>query len=201
MIMTFGMLVQFIYAHLMGFYFQKNLALERANWMYDQYGETAREQMKQEGFDKEMEALPYPYEEPNGFILLAKVGGEVAGGVAIKPLSNTKNVRTEKKSESEVRVCEVKRLFVSNRFRGLGIGKLISERCIKEAACSGYDIMVLGTIDDSHHAPARRIYESIGFKQRAPYGVYADIEDLPSHYLFFGLSLPEWAQNVRITCS
>ena len=139
----------------------------------------ARQVLKEQGFDKEMEALPYPYVEP-GFILLAKVGEEVAGGVAIKcPPNGLKYVRTKTKSESEVRACEMKRMFVTDRFKGQGIGKMLAKACIKEASSLGYDIMVLDTADPKvpamhFMAAAYNLYVSVGFKLRSPYGVHGD---------------------------
>ena len=121
-----------------------------------------------------MDALPYPYEEPNGFILLAKVNNDVAGCVALKPLPDALNVSTTTQQKSKttsadsvmLQVCEMKRLFVSDRFKRMGIGKALVKACIQEATLVGYGVMVLDTRDDSHFAPAQAIYEMHGFRKR-----------------------------------
>lgn len=148
------------------------------------YGEFVREVLRKQGFEKEMESLPYPYEEPLGFILLAKIGREFAGAVAMRPLPKKFSMKARTNSESEMRVCEMKRMYVSERFRGLGIGKLLAQSCVKEAALCGYDMMVLDTRDDSIFAPARSIYEKVGFQKREPY--YENDDD---GMLFYELDL------------
>ena len=85
--------------------------------------------------DKELAALPYPFIEPHGFILLAKVSdshshsdndsdSEFAGAIACKPvtgedLKNVYNDNDDSDDTSSLKVCEVKRLFVKDKFKGM----------------------------------------------------------------------------------
>ena len=115
-------------------------------------------------FDKEMDNLPYPYGEPEGFIILAMLGDQIAGCVALKPLPSAINV------QQGVRVCEMKRLFVKESLRGLGIGQQLVETCLSSARKLPYDLMVLDTIP--RLTSANKIYQQFGFipRQEAYYG-------------------------------
>ena len=58
--------------------------------------------------------------------------------------------------------CEMKRLWVESRFRGMGIGRRLVQRCIARARELGYRRMTLWT--NSVLTSARRIYENEGFR-------------------------------------
>ena len=126
-----------------------------------QYHEWLNEDLCFQSFDQEMASLPRPYSEPDGFILLAELGGEVAGCVALKPLPAAIGT-------GEARVCEMKRLFVPGKFRGRGIGKLLVKSCIDLARGLGlYDLMVLDTLE--RLSAANAVYAQAGFTTRGPY--------------------------------
>ncbi len=104
-------------------------------------------------FQKELKELPGKYAPPSGQLLIAYVEGKPAGCVAFQQI--------------EVRVCEMKRLFVSKRFQGLGIGKQLVSRLIAEAKEAGYDIMRL----DTHPwmTTAQNLYQGFGFYEIEAY--------------------------------
>ena len=79
---------------------------------------------------------------------------EVAGCIALRPLGP--------------KVCEMKRLFVRDQFRGMQIGRLLIERVIADAKEIGYDAMRLDTFPPKM-GKAVRLYESYGFREIAPY--------------------------------
>jgi putative acetyltransferase len=68
-----------------------------------------------QGFDEELATLPGKYAPPNGRIYLAEADEAIAGCIALRPMN-------------EDGVCEMKRLFVREEFRGKGIGKILTER-------------------------------------------------------------------------
>lgn len=97
--------------------------------------------------EKEFSEFQTMYGHPGGAYLLAFVDDDVAGGVGLR--------------RWEAGVCEMKRLYVYDRFKGKGIGKALCEELIKEAKRIGYASMRLDTID--RLATAIRLYKSLGF--------------------------------------
>ncbi len=107
-----------------------------------------------QGFEDELENLPDRYAPPWGRLYLADVDDTVAGCIALRPL--------------ESNVCEMKRLFVREKFRGMQIGKMLIERLIADAKNIGYDAMRLDTFPPKM-GKAVRLYESYGFRTIDPY--------------------------------
>ena len=106
-----------------------------------------------QGFDEELATLPYKYAEPEGSILLAFVGNECAGVVALKKL--------------EEGICEMKRLYVKPAFQGLGLGRQLAEKIMEEARQKGYRVMKLDTLRRLESAVA--LYQKLGFETTQPY--------------------------------
>ena len=86
----------------------------------------------QRAFDEELTGLPGKYARPQGRLLLAYLDdGEPAGCVALRDLGDG--------------VCEMKRMFVPEAFRGRGVGRALAERIIAEGKEAGYRAMRLDT--------------------------------------------------------
>lgn len=107
-----------------------------------------------QSFDKELADLPGDYAPPDGRLLLASIGGELAGCVALHKL------------ESEV--CEMKRLYLRPKFRGHGLGRTLVERILSEARSIGYRRMRLDTVEPVMR-DAVAMYRRFGFRDIAPY--------------------------------
>lgn len=107
-----------------------------------------------QGFDKELERLPGEYAPPDGRLFVAEHEGKVAGCIVLKRLGPD--------------TCEMKRLYVRDDFRGLGIGRILADKLIAEARVIGYRKMALDTIEDKMKA-AVGLYRSLGFLPRQPY--------------------------------
>jgi len=101
-----------------------------------------------QGFDTELADLPGKYAPPNGRIYIAAVAENIAGCIAVRPMD-------------EEGICEMKRLFVREEFRGLGIGRLLAERIIADARQIGYRTMRLDTLQRME--TARALYTTLGF--------------------------------------
>jgi GNAT superfamily N-acetyltransferase len=105
------------------------------------------------GFEEELARLPKPYDRPGGTLLLATVGGNPAGCIALKSLDD--------------RSCEMKRLYLKPEYHGLGIGRLLVSRLIEEASAIGYTSMLLET--GPLQVEALGLYAALGFRRVASY--------------------------------
>jgi ribosomal protein S18 acetylase RimI-like enzyme len=106
-----------------------------------------------QGFEDELAGLPGKYAPPEGALLLALQGADVCGCVALRKL--------------EPGVCEMKRLFVRPKYRGLGLGQALAKAIIAEAVAKGYAAMRLDTL--AQLTEAIQLYEHLGFQEIASY--------------------------------
>jgi GNAT superfamily N-acetyltransferase len=104
-------------------------------------------------FEAWLASLPGPYAPPRGRLLVARRGGEPAGCVALRALDDETG--------------EVKRLYVRERFRGLGLARALVQALIDTAHEVGYKRLRLDTHDSM--IPAQTLYRSFGFREIAPY--------------------------------
>lgn len=109
-----------------------------------------------QGLQDELNAAATVYGPPEGKTLLALRDGQVCGGVAYRDLHDGS--------------CEMKRMFVPERFQGHGTGRLLCEALIKTASDDGFHLMRLDT--GYLNAEATRMYESMGFSPCAPHHDY-----------------------------
>lgn len=106
-----------------------------------------------QSFEEELAGLPGRYGPPGGAILLAHHRCHAAGCVALRDLGKG--------------VCEMKRMFVRPRFRGLGLGRALAEAIVSEGRRLGYRTMKLDTVPKLQTALS--IYRDLGFRKTAPY--------------------------------
>jgi len=125
-----------------------------------------------QGINDELSDFATMYGNPGGLFLLARREGTLVGGVGLRGL--------------EPKLCEMKRLYVYDEFKGMGAGRKLCLALIHEARRLGYERMRLDTLD--RMVPARGLYESLGFRPIAPYRpnpdpstVYMEL-DLGSEY-------------------
>jgi len=109
-----------------------------------------------QGLDAELSTLATTYGPPRGRALLARRGDEVSGGVGMRDMGDG--------------ICEMKRLFVPDRFQGSGLGRQLCEALFAQAAADGYHLMRLDTGRQNTEAIA--MYESMDFRRRSPYRDY-----------------------------
>jgi len=107
-----------------------------------------------QNFEKELANLPGDYAAPEGRLLLAYEDIQLAGCVALR--------------RADQEVCEMKRLFLREEFRGRGLGRQLIEAIIREARQIGYERIRLDTLPPKMN-DAIALYRSCGFKQTAPY--------------------------------
>ncbi len=122
-----------------------------------------------QGFEAELEALPGKYAMPDGRLYLAYSDENLAGCIALRKLDDG--------------ICEMKRLFVRDGFRGEKIGVQLIEKLIDDAKTIGYLMMRLDTYPPKM-GKAVKLYESHGFEVIPPY-----YENPHEHVLFMELAL------------
>ncbi|MCC0644640.1 MULTISPECIES: GNAT family N-acetyltransferase [unclassified Clostridioides] len=133
--------------------------LENVKILFTEYSNSLNIDLCFQDFNNELKTLPGKYEKPSGSLILAFVDENLAGCVALKKL--------------EDKVCELKRLYVRDKFRGLKIGKILLEEIVEEAKKIGYTYMRLDTLPSMKSAQG--LYEKIGFYDIDPY-TYNPIE-------------------------
>ncbi len=124
--------------------------------LFKEYAESLNFSLCFQNFDEELKNLPGEYFPPEGSLLLAEYNGLPAGCVALRKIDHD--------------ICEMKRIYVKNNFRGLQIGKLLANKIIDEARRIGYKKMRLDTVHTMK--AAQTLYKSLGFYEINPYGYH-----------------------------
>jgi len=127
--------------------------IDAVRTLMKEYADFLGEDLTFQGFKRELADLPGKYAPPWGALLLARVGKDSAGCVALRRLSPG--------------ICEMKRLFVRPRYRGTGAGRLLAGKIIQEGEALGYKAMRLDTLE--RLTSAVELYKSLGFRQIPPY--------------------------------
>ena len=102
-----------------------------------------------QGFEAELAELPGKFAMPNGRLYLAYSDEKLAGCIALRKLDDG--------------ICEMKRLFVREGFRGEHIGIQLIEKFIEDATTLGYKKMRLDTFPPKM-GKAVSLYHSHGFE-------------------------------------
>jgi len=128
-------------------------AVEACRRLFVEYQQGLGVSLCFQGFDQELAMLPGDYARPRGRLLLARISGEPAGCVALRPLADG--------------AAEMKRLYVRSAFRGMGLGRTLAECVIDEARSLGYRALKLDTLPAM--IEAQRLYAELGFVDTVPY--------------------------------
>ena len=116
------------------------------NWEFkDYFDETV--------WNHELDSLEEYYIPPTGELLLALQHSEPAGCIALKQFS--------------ISICELKRLFVNERFRGQGVARQLVSEILEKAKIYGYDAVRLEFVE--LFVESKSLYTSMGFKNIEAY--------------------------------
>ncbi|WP_372881991.1 GNAT family N-acetyltransferase [Psychromonas sp.] len=91
----------------------------------------------------------YYLPEQASLYLIARLDGEIVGGCGIAPFNNSKTI------------CELRKLFLLPRARGLGIGKKLTGQCLDFAQAAGFKQCYLDTLANMDSAIG--LYQKLGF--------------------------------------
>lgn len=139
---------QVIYHHV-----SQSLDFQAAKELFVEYSKVMHLDLGFQDFADELKALPDRYSGPKGDLILATVGDQLAGSVAVH--------------EFKPSIAEMKRLYVRDAFRHLGIGQELVARILVSAKSLGYQSIRLDTLDKMQSAI--KLYEAAGFKNIQPY--------------------------------
>lgn len=95
---------------------------------------------------------------PRSAYLLAYIGTVAAGSAALHPLTDT--------------LAEVRRVYVPTRWRRRGVASALMVALEDDARALGYTVLRLETGQRQNAALA--LYQGLGWRRIAPFGVYAD---------------------------
>jgi GNAT superfamily N-acetyltransferase len=119
--------------------------------LFEEYAASLDVDLCFQDFDRELAELPGDYRAPRGSLLVADVGGQAVGCIALRPLAG-----------SDAAAGEVKRLYLRVASRGSGAGRALAEAVIERARATGYRTLKLDTL--ASMTAARTLYTSLGFR-------------------------------------
>ncbi|MBS0343976.1 MAG: GNAT family N-acetyltransferase [Proteobacteria bacterium] len=152
--------------------------IEASRAIFREYADSLHVDLCFQNFEEELALLPGDYAEPRGALLLALIdaspvegsgnalqqiargdgrAANVAACCALRPLD----------AADYPNAAEMKRLYVRPAFRGMGLGRQLTEAILDVARGAGYACVLLDTLDDME--AARTLYEDLGFEEVPPY--------------------------------
>jgi putative acetyltransferase len=101
-------------------------------------------------FDETTDHLSEVFKTSGSVYFVAELDGKIIGGGGVYPTANLPDG-----------TCELVKLYLSNKARGKGIGKLLLEKCMAAAKELGYKKIYLETMPEL--TVAIPMYEKMGF--------------------------------------
>lgn len=127
--------------------------LAYAKELFKEYANSLGFDLSFQDFEEEFASLPGDYTPPDGRLFLALENNEIIGCVGLRKFTSS--------------ICEMKRMYVREKYRGKGIGRKLAIAVIDAAKKIGYQEMRLDTVPWMTEAIA--LYLSIGFIEIKPY--------------------------------
>jgi len=127
--------------------------LDNIRALFTEYAQSLEVDLCFQDFNQELDSLPGKYAYPNGRLYIAYLDDKVAGCIALR--------------RYDERRSELKRLYIRDGYRGLGISKLLVQKIIEDAIELEYESILLDTLNTMK--PAINLYKSFGFEEIEPY--------------------------------
>lgn len=139
------------------------VALDDARQLFEAYGAWLGDLVGTTTLPREIATLPAPFEAPSGVLLLARdEAGRAVGVVGVREHSGV--------------ACEIKRLFVREDARGLGLGRALARAGLDHARALGYKECYLTSLPDSMPG-ALRMYRSLGFEYTEAFRDFSHVRE------------------------
>ena len=120
---------------------------EQGRILFREYAEGLGIDLAYQNFERELLDIERMYSPPCGCLLLARNAAVTCGCVGVRALAE--------------QTCEMKRLYVKDTHRDLGLGLRLSELVMKRASSLGYRFMRLDTLPAMQ--AAQGLYRQLGF--------------------------------------
>ena len=88
-------------------------------------------------FEKSTDALSEIFIHPNSAYYIIEVDGEIAGGGGFYPTEGL-----------EEKTCELVKMYLSGKFRGLGLGQVLLAHLMQKAKAKGFEKMYIETMPE-----------------------------------------------------
>lgn len=128
-------------------------AFNTAKSLFIEYAQKLDIDLCFQSFDQELLDLPDMYGSPAGGLLLVSQADEWVGCAGVRRLDQA--------------ACELKRMYLRDSMRGMGIGRILLGAALDLAQMLGYEKIRLDTLPSMETAIA--LYRSVGFTEIPPY--------------------------------
>lgn len=121
--------------------------------LFIEYVQSLNVDLAFQDFETELNTLPGKYAPTEGTLILALVDKKAAGCIALRKITDD--------------VCEMKRLYVRDNYRKMGIGRRLIDMVIEKAKELDYHYIRLDTLPTMKKA--QELYSALGFYDIEPY--------------------------------
>ena len=101
--------------------------------------------------DPYLDLMYEEYNKPQCVYFVVESEGKIVGSAGIAPLEN-----------GDPKICELQKMYFLPQTRGLGIGSVMMEKCLKEARDFGFEKCYIETMPFMH--AAQKLYKKSGFE-------------------------------------
>ncbi len=123
--------------------------MEEIKELFQEYTKSLGFDLQFQNYEQEYKNLPGKYNVPKGRLYLLECNNQPAGCIALKPFQKD--------------ICEIKRLYIKEEYRGYRFGEKLMKKVIQDAQEIGYHQIYLDTLD--FMKSAIHVYQKLGFQE------------------------------------